>query len=164
MSGGLLRRHTDPVVGMSNEPGFGRVSFLTSKVTTMTMTTEKVNHTPGPWEYDSELTRRDGDTTYHSLFDANNLLVANVPISEDGSAGGTGTSSRGSEQANARLIAAGPDMLEALRETVDALVGNLVSQHPNIYAGPQTARDDIEENIPGIKRARAAIAKATETE
>lgn len=80
------------------------------------------SHTPGPWALD------------RSRIYGENMLVASVAYFRDTSL----------EEANARLIAAAPDMLEALR----------------------LLADNIEAAFPGLKRmgplvqARAAIAKA----
>jgi hypothetical protein len=106
-------------------------------------------HTPGPWEYDKELTRRDGETTYHSLFDSFGMLVAEVPVSDDGSASGQGWNSRESEQANARLIANAPTMLAALQYALADLEGILPEVDPD---------GDSHPGWTTIEEIRAAIA------
>lgn len=69
-----------------------------------------VEHTPGPWEFDRDWHRIPSIT-------ANGLLIASVPKK--------GLPNRGShtaeQAANARLITAAPDLLEALVEARAAL-------------------------------------------
>lgn len=96
------------------------------------MTDTQPKHTPGPW-------RPNGNTI--ELANGMALRVATcTPI-------GTGYASKGREEsrANARLIAAAPDMLDALR---------------GLLADPYLA-DPI--NADRMAKARAAIAKATAT-
>lgn len=54
-------------------------------------------------------------------------------------------------EANARLISSAPDLLEALRDAIDAV---------KVFHGPE-AWDIYWEHSPECKRWRAAIAKAT---
>ena len=90
-------------------------------------------HTPGPWTANKP-TRDNGRAEIH----AGCMLVAQ--------AFNWMLDAEGDEQcwADARLIAAAPDLLEALKEIVDAADG----------AG-------WEQLDPSFKKARAAIAKAT---
>ena len=64
------------------------------------MTTEPVKHTPGPWH------RRHG-----YIVEINGGVLANVPF----------TTGDDEDKANARLIAAAPDLLEALKEVYESL-------------------------------------------
>jgi hypothetical protein len=65
---------------------------------------ENVKHTPGPWIYYADLPST--DPNWHIVTTANKMRVlANVHI-EPGNA---------MDEANARLIAAAPDLLEALK-------------------------------------------------
>lgn len=87
-------------------------------------------HTPGPWIVYADLPSV--DPHWHVVTTANKMRVlANVHI-EPGNA---------MDEANARLIASAPDLLDALR--------NLVAAQPNLMA------NSIE-----IADARSAIAKA----
>lgn len=95
-------------------------------------------HTPGPWMVSPEhptIIRRD----YRPISDCGELI---------GSASGHTKSgffpSEDEAVANARLIAAAPDLLEALQAIFAAM-------HPDIPGAPGSA----------IEKARAAIAKAT---
>jgi hypothetical protein len=89
-------------------------------------------HTPGPWHINEELSKRATYLVFSG--DGNGYLVANV--------GNYHTDDKECE-ANARLIAAAPDLLEALRFIAD----------------------DIAEGVKAKgsweRLARAAIAKAT---
>lgn len=89
------------------------------------MTTQ---HTPGPWRY--ERANPSPTTGEHLIAGAKNGYLAE--IRDCGS---------GNISANARLIAAAPDLLAALEELLNALPS--ATTHP------------------AIKAARAAIAKAT---
>ena len=83
-------------------------------------------HTPGPWIVVSR------GMFSPKVVDANSLGICHTTYAPTGA------------EANARLIAAAPDLLEALKEIVDAADG----------AG-------WEQLDPSFKKARAAIAKAT---
>lgn len=63
-------------------------------------------HTPGPWTVDGAEVRTDGNRRY-SLTESANLCIARCS-SDQGEAGDA--------QANARLIAAAPEMLSVLKE------------------------------------------------
>ena len=94
----------------------------------------EVKHTPGPWQWTQHFDPtisiyKDGFGTLARLYD---------------SAAGTG-------KANARLIAAAPDLLEALK-TLVPMLDEWHKEHPDCVG-------DKEPHA--IKAARAAIAKAT---
>lgn len=93
----------------------------------MKTTIEKAQHTPGPWRI-----VRDEDGCFE-IADENGLLI-NKTVAR----GGT------TNRANARLIAAAPDLLEACESALIALT------NPGSENWRQTALTDI----------RAAIAKA----
>lgn len=61
-----------------------------------------MNHTPGPWETNTEDSERG-----HSIFAANDELVATAWFVWD-------NDNEGRQANNAKLIAAAPDLLEAL--------------------------------------------------
>lgn len=96
-------------------------------------------HTPGPWKYA-------GNNGTHS-FDQSGRCIADSPR-PNGMLDDEGV-------ANAKLIAAAPELLEALRESVKALD----SAHKRLTAGGNFA-DGIVIDYVRIK-ARSAIAKAT---
>ena len=76
-------------------------------------TTEKVKHTPGPWT----LTEHSGKYTPRHI-----IRSKNAAIIEFASFGSVGIEQR---EANARLIAAAPELLEAL-EQAHTLIGELL--------------------------------------
>ncbi len=90
-----------------------------------------MSHTPGPWQVNGSTIEQD-----HAAFPETNV-VASVYDGRDAPIDGT-------PDANARLIAAAPDLLEALRIMVE-LFG-------------ETTVDQSEAAVLGA--ARAAIAKA----
>lgn len=87
--------------------------------------------TPGPWSFNAKLSASENHRGFTIRSDAGWVLADVIPVDEGGVEG----------KANARLIAAAPDLLEAVRGLLDALPS--ATTHPAIAA------------------ARAAIAKAT---
>lgn len=99
------------------------------------------NLSPGPWTVDSEC----GD---ESVLDADGFMAADCAIfspREDFRKRG------GDNVANARLIAAAPEMLEALREA-----SGVLSNIPAPHSHPLWVR-----MIAAIRKAEDAVAKAT---
>lgn len=94
-------------------------------------------HTPGPWSYDSIV-----------------IMVADGSSIGEMSPGVPGMS-RDEAEANARLAAAAPDMLAALRE-LDALREGCGADELGAIAGKRVAAFNLQY--------RAAIAKATKGE
>ena len=94
-------------------------------------------HTPGPWEEGIDLGTNDSGTIYHSA--TGDVIVDTV----------SGKSKEEAE-ANAKLIAAAPDLFDALGQLLDRL-----DHHGSI--------DTVREEGP-IADAEAAIAKATTDE
>lgn len=93
-------------------------------------------HTPGPWKYDFQSVDRE----WAIVTNPYGLIVANV-----------NADSR--QTANARLIAAAPDLLEALEQIMPSIEDNdsiTASQIRHVYAD-------------ALNAARAAIAKAKGT-
>lgn len=78
----------------------------------------------------------------HNIKDAQGEIIAQIPDWEDGLAETT---------ANARLMAAAPDLLAALRDLLSRAESEL----------DQTATHDGLANCDALARCRAAIAKAT---
>ncbi len=96
-------------------------------------------HAPGPWKHNEEIgaNAEKGIAPYvafHSIRDADGICLASTWT--------------GPNEANARLISAAPDLLEALEALVKVADGN-----PFMPVG-----QFVEHGFPGL---RAAIAKAT---
>lgn len=93
-------------------------------------------HSSGPWEW-----RAEGESNHFSVLKAH-----------DGIAGGPAIIARLRCEANARLIAAAPDLLEALRVVTAALQSCRIGM-----------ADSVARKLAGemVEQARAAIAKAT---
>lgn len=103
-------------------------------------------HTPGPWTKSNVIT---GDYAIRADLGQYNYLIARMP-SEAGS-----TEERAEREANARLIAATPDLLaalEALLPLADAMRDVLKATHDKA--------DLLAETSPRMDQARAAIARA----
>jgi len=88
-------------------------------------------HTPGPWKFGKTLSSTSGEWLISLDFAGHvgNPVAAIVPAT-------------GNEYANARLIAAAPDLLAALSR----LIGGL---------------ETMQDNLDAARQARAAINKAT---
>lgn len=102
-------------------------------------------HTPGPWEIRHEST----DPEWAVVVATGGRIVANVNA-ETGPDIPPLVSTKMPRDANARLIAAAPDLLEALQRTVEALEYWLPR-----HGDPEGANSAMMVN------ARATIAKAT---
>lgn len=105
--------------------------------------TEQVKHTPGPWSV-----RRRGPHAYHvarvtqTEFGRETRFVADVCFAQP--------KIDGEQEANARLIAAAPDMLAALRAMLRVAEADL-----RLSLNPHPMRVAV------VRDAKAAIAKAT---
>lgn len=81
-------------------------------------TKEAVKHTPGPWRYENKIDKRaDGYVRCEQTLPGAEFGVAVARVTGEGP----------EARANARLIAAAPEMLEAL----NLLVGELETSRPN---------------------------------
>lgn len=98
-------------------------------------------HTPGPWN--TVNTRPTDALDLVVVFDADSQCVCSVPK-------GSSNKPQQERRANARLIAAAPDLLEALQSTYDALC----------ISYPLHSIDN-DKRFGILSQARAAIAKAT---
>lgn len=100
-----------------------------------------VQHTPGPWEWDDMRTKLVGHKGAKVLQDGEGMwdLCSCVAVVDD---------KPERARSNARLIAAAPDLLEALRRVV------------NDWVEPDGLPFEDGE-MPALDAARAAIAKAT---
>lgn len=110
------------------------------------MSTDKaVAHTPGPWQYAPILCRSENDRGW--LVCVPDVRIADVwPMNdEDGNASPEA-------KANARLIAAAPDLLATLRKLIEAVDEHLADNGGN---------DPYKTFGRRMRTARAAIAKAT---
>ena len=105
-------------------------------------------HTPGPWQHSVRLSASENHRGF-SIWTADGWALADVqPADEDGTEG----------EANARLIAAAPDLLEALKRMASII--DKMGDMPDGFIHPspwQTLK--CEE---ALEQARAAIAKAEE--
>lgn len=113
-------------------------------------TATKTTHTPGPWHVESVL----GDDSYPVVWGPDNLLVADpIRSQEDYEA------DRETVDANARLIAAAPELLAACDNLQQAAKIVLDKLHAGM------AKEDIPTELSRLYNARndayAAIAKAT---
>lgn len=107
-------------------------------------TTTRASHTPGPWHlsrYGNFIRHIQGDQT------APNICAVDVFGGPDGE-----------REANARLIAAAPDLLAALKGAVDTIRTWHDMQEPADQAGP--AWDIYRQHAPEMQRIHAAMAKA----
>ena len=95
-------------------------------------------HTPGPWKFGKELGARNGE--WLVSFDAGSK-GRGIAIAET-------RTGPGSEEANARLIAAAPELLAALERAYMALIGYLPAHRNGVTDA-------------AIGAASAAITKAT---
>lgn len=81
------------------------------------MKTEEKTHTKGPWKIEDSVTHAN-DTFRYSIHGANNRVIAWTLRHYDRDKNGHKTSEI--DDANARLIAAAPDLLEALEDLLGA--------------------------------------------
>jgi hypothetical protein len=98
-------------------------------------------HTPAPWEYHPE---EDGQPITDGKI-ALACLDAYVPEEGDGGAW------EKEKEANGRLMAAAPDLLEAVKDCIRQI-------HALLPAHQQS--DSTLDNLPAVLKARAAIARA----
>lgn len=104
--------------------------------------TVTTKHTPGPWKWD--------ESWGAIMTDHNNPSRLISPVWTGCNPRGMGPEAEAEDAANARLIAASPDLLEALKALLQE-----VATIDHAYALRMT------ENNPACKQARAALAKAT---
>jgi hypothetical protein len=98
-------------------------------------------HTPGPWEVDPPGHPLD----CHGILDADELGLAETH----------GREGKGEEEANAHLIAAAPEMYEALEE----LVNSEANVDPDETYSDKYGRLDMGKGA-AIRKAQAALKKA----
>ena len=113
-------------------------------------------HTPGPWRY------QEGSDPYTHIVRAGETGLGRFVVQ-------CGQSRNGSEEANARLIAAAPEMLEALRPLANYLAiletmggpsgGKGMNGDDHLWHVSSSAGDAVI-TFGDLQRARAAIAKA----
>jgi hypothetical protein len=85
---------------------------------------QKSKHTAGPWIYDNTFTRFNGEIVRTAEDERPNIVCVVLKYRH----------TEEQRNANANLIAAAPDMYEALKGFVDYYAGNKVSQLGNGYA------------------------------
>jgi hypothetical protein len=96
-------------------------------------------HTPGPWVY----TFNPGEYSESEILDDEGRLIA-IGAGQNYGCWRVGDDNGDAEfEANARLIAAAPELYETLKQLLDGMAGE----------------EDSDDGV--LKRARAAIAKAT---
>ena len=103
-------------------------------------------HTPGPWDVDTDMQNQ-----AHVVSDATGSIITEF----DGEGGAV-------QLANARLIAAAPDLLAALEDMTGTAQGLIVSHKVHTFYPGDEGRlaDQIERAEIKLTQARAAIAKA----
>jgi hypothetical protein len=110
-----------------------------------------VRHTPGPWLWTDEYGATNGERTWSLVSGANGYGI----LSCDGLANSP-QEIGGNGQADAALIAAAPELLEALQAfmALDPTFASICDRHLNEMDTPLGR---------AVRMARAAIAKATGT-
>lgn len=111
-------------------------------------------HTPGPW-----VVVNDG-TDDEPMMTVKAARIAGRPPRHCVAICATGDSPQEMENANARLIAAAPDILEALRKADDLLGFHEGSAKPEFEGARPTVRINGEDHAELLAVLRAAIAKA----
>lgn len=112
-----------------------------------------MTHTPGPWKFIQETIESD----WAIVLDASGGIVANVNTETGPDATSAPETRKMPSGANAHLIAAAPDLLEACKAALDAL---------EKFIGEWSGRDDtnapawVSQWKPLVDQLRAAIAKA----
>lgn len=106
-----------------------------------------MKHTPGPWKI--EIERVNDIITVHRVMSEKGRLVATI---YQGDSKETGSLRLSSELRNAQLIAAAPDMLEAL-ETLTAIVGLTAIKYEN---QKEVLQEAYNIAIAAIKKAKGA--------
>lgn len=112
---------------------------------------KKPKHTPGPWYYEekSQTVRVKEWEKYRLMGDFRGCIVASLKESHNEC-----DESRQEAEANARLIAASPDLLEALQKAVEVIM---------TWHGEEALSWNIYYNkSPEMKPIREAIEKATQ--
>jgi hypothetical protein len=111
------------------------------------MTAQGPSHTPGPWDFHLG---RGTNPRLHIQTSGGYQIVSTPELSRH-------DRERSGQEANARLIAAAPSLLEALKDTVRALNQHLTDE-------AKAAGVDVETLCPcltnEVRAAQAAIAKA----
>ncbi len=73
-----------------------------------------MNHTPGPWNYHHHVEiLKGGELDFYTIRSAENICLAEINRIDG--------ATRNQDDANARLIAAAPELLDALRAALDSL-------------------------------------------
>ena len=113
-------------------------------------------YTPGPWWAQENSAGAWDVLTYRDSETADNFRIRDTGATICGSIGDhTEERTSGNEEANARLIAAAPDLLEALEAVIDDLVGGIQDVIDNGGSEAWIRGADTR-----LQAARRAIAKA----
>lgn len=113
-------------------------------------------HTPGPWV---AIYSRNGDAAISIEAPNDRAVVGAVGCVIRKNGIGMPCSAVG--LANARLIAAAPDMLAALRECADDLASEIEARYSHGIKDHPAMTPKYERDMAPVHRARAAITKAT---
>ena len=107
-----------------------------------------MKHTPGPWEFDENNMGLNNGRPYYGILTLDINIGANARVRIN-------AKNREDEcQANARLIAAAPELLEALERMVGVCAGYLENQLPS------DADSYNPDYVSPLSQARDAIKKA----
>ena len=112
----------------------------------------KTTHTPGPWEQSGEYIQARGPEFGHYPYQRARLTIATVHPLADGQ---NNAMLEGQDMANARLIAAAPDLLAAAKEVLDTL-----NDGPADRECPFTSRPKMMCDCVGHRMLKNAITKA----
>jgi hypothetical protein len=107
----------------------------------------KTTFTPGPWTIDNKIGRK---SQLGIVADAAPCIIAVMGNAEAWPV---------EAQANAKLIAAAPDLLTACKALVDCLAGHIQTEARRVHVAPEILCPCATVVLP---RARAVITKATE--
>lgn len=110
---------------------------------------EDAGHSVGKWTYHAKLSGSENHRGFN-VYGRDFCIAHVIPVDPDGHEG----------EANARLIAAAPDLLEALQAfmALDRSFSTICDEHLNELAADPRKLGDTPR---AVKLARAAIAKAT---
>ena len=105
----------------------------------------KLKHTPGPWRVDHQVKRTTAGTQFIQVVDKDDVEVSYIYLYKD------------TAEANARLVAAAPDLLDALMHVVALLHATYDALDEYVAAG-----DDMLRNPLNNKRVQDIADMATD--
>lgn len=119
------------------------------------MATEQGGHTPGPWECEPDLCHFDTLTTVVGGGHRKGYLGRELIVQVGGYAGA------GEATANARLIAAAPDLLDAAKIALSLIDGGRIYEQQCCGGGAECGCRGSTYADEAVHFLRAAIARAT---